>query len=99
MASCGPPTHRVATTPAVAAGTRAAATPGVLPVQERNAAASPRLQGVSSAHPQSYEGFDPTFTQGKALYYVMRPRRFAINAPYERGCFWRMTTEAHTNKS
>ena len=41
MASCGPPPLRAGATPAAAAGTaaaRAAATPGLLPGQERHAA-------------------------------------------------------------
>ena len=31
---------------------------------------SPRRQGVSSVHPQRYQGFDPTFAQGIILYYT-----------------------------
>ena len=32
--------------------------------------ASPRRQGVSSVHPQRYQGFNPTFSQGIILYYT-----------------------------
>ena len=61
--------HEVA--PAVpSAGPTRARTSFVLP-------ASPRRQGVSPVHPQRYQGFDPTFTQDKASYYIVRPRRFA----------------------
>ena len=61
--------------------------------------ASPRRHGVSSVHPQRYQGFDPTFTQDKTSYYIIRPRRFARNASYERTCFWRKTIQAHPKKS
>ena len=61
--------------------------------------ASPRRQEVSSVHPQRYEGVAPTFTQGKAPYNIIRPRRVARNAPYKRCCFWRITTQEHPNMS
>ena len=48
--------------------------------------ASPRRQGVSSVHPQRYEGFDPTFPQDKASCYILRLWGFARNASYERCC-------------
>ena len=46
--------------------------------------ASPRRQGVSSAHPQRYQGIRHLH---KASYYIIYPRRFARNESYERSCF------------
>ena len=51
---------------------------------------SMRRQGVSSVHPQRYQGLDPTFARGTyhIILYLVHPRRFARNSSHERSCFW-----------
>ena len=60
--------------------------------------ASPRRQGVSSAHPQRYQGFDPTFAL-VGIIFNYTPVAICQNASYERSCFWRITTQTHRKKS
>ena len=47
--------------------------------------ATQRRRGVSSVHPQRYQGFDPTFAQGIILY-IIHPRRFAKNVDVGDAC-------------
>ena len=61
--------------------------------------ASPRRQGVSSVHPQRYQGFDPTFTQDKASHYIIRPRRFARKMHRTNVAVFGGSRPRHTRKS